>query len=289
MCHSRHTSKLSRFAALPAPQLPDQLIREITDIAEPSSQDTGRTQDIALLQSANTPNLPIERVFHLDGSEDTTTSIDFLQDNAYVSRIVDLPLEGSDFESQFAVYSIVLLRHRIWLNGGREPGSDEDFRIISIRGRGGGEDGRYLARLDNPPTTPGDNSGIPFLDRSSDNTLPPPDLTIQLAHLEFEGVYAPVVFTHHQRSAIADHRLHAIATRINIFRGHPYELTRLPMQFMASLDDIESLFNQICEMRQELEEETLNIFDRALDQIERTASLVVLHQRLRIATGALQG
>lgn len=281
MCYGRHATKLSRFAALDASQLSDQLLREVTPSIEAPQDDT-------LLDAANTQPRIFERIFHLDGSEDITASIDFLLQNAQRSRLVEIPSDSLDAESQFAAQNVVRMRHRLWLNGGQDMGMDEDFRIIHIRGRSAREDGTFLIRLNDDQVSPDAAHGSPSQEEASDEIAAPTHAMMQVTHLEFEGVYAPTVFTHRQRRASTDKRLYDIATRINIFRGHPYEQTCLPNEFMAYLDKLQDCFNQLCEMPHDLEEETLDGFDRALDQIERTACLTLLHHRpLEIATAPL--
>lgn len=278
MCYGRHTIKLSRFAALEESQLSDQLVRDVAPFLDPP-------QDHALLEAANTQLRTMERVFYLDGSVDLTASIGFLLQNARCSRLLVIPMSGQDFESQFAAYSGAIMRHRMWLNYNRGIGADEDFRIIYIRGRSDREDGLFLVRLNDHRTTPDVAHDPPRQEESSDKDeiVAPNDVVVQVAHLEFEGVYAPTFFTHHQRRASTDKRLHDIATWINIFRGHPHEQTRLPVEFMAYLDKIEDCFKQICAMPHDLEDETLDGFDRALGQIERTACLTTLYGQPAVA------
>lgn len=286
MCHSRSTDKLARFAAR---SFPDHFLRTLTDIsAAPENED--------LLHAANTPLLPgTERYYHLDGSRDDSSEIAFLTGDGRRLHLLGIPLGLSDPETQHDIANVSLLRRRIRLNGGLEEGQDEDFRFV-VDGRG-----TWIVRLRTGNTPP--DSAIGFLsDEEEDedeeeedggestdeyiNLLDIPDVSPRDFQLsQFEGLHLTRRQRRIQRRRVANTRLYDITTRINILRGIPDASTRLPGRFISSLDDIENLADQLRTMpRHIINEETFGMFDRALDQLERTASLATLTSRSRGAT-----
>jgi hypothetical protein len=76
---------------------------------------------------------------------------------------------------------------------------------------------------------------------------------------------------------VANTRLCDIATRINILRGIPHESTRISDGFIGSLDDIQRLADQVRGMPPFfVQGDTFAMFDQALDQLERSASIETL-------------
>jgi hypothetical protein len=140
MCHSRNTDKLARFAAR---FQTDRFLRQITGIAAaPGNHE--------LLHAANAPLLTgTVRYYHLDGSRDDSREIAFLASDGRRAHLINIPLGLADTESQHAIRSVLVLRQRIWLNGGRGEGVDEDFRFV-VDGRG-----TWLVRLRSGDTPPG--------------------------------------------------------------------------------------------------------------------------------------
>lgn len=148
MCYGKSSASLLRIANSTIDSLstqhPLQLIDNRTTHPSPS----------ALLRSANMPVLTSTsntntRYYHLDGSRDTSLTIAFLASDAPRARVVEIPAHGTDLESQFEAVNGSILRQRIWLNGGRGEGEDDEFRIQED-----GE-GRWLVRLRTGTTPPG--------------------------------------------------------------------------------------------------------------------------------------
>ncbi|KAM0710463.1 hypothetical protein Q7P35_002826 [Cladosporium inversicolor] len=280
MCHSRSTDKLARFAAR---SFPDHFLRTLTDIS-------AAPQDDHLLHAANMPLLPgTERYYHLDGSRDDSSEIAFLAGDGRRLHLLGIPLGLSDPETQHDIANVSLLRRRIWLNGGLEEGQDEDFRFV-VDGRG-----TWIVRLRSGDTPP-DSATWSSIDEEDEEDEGGADEYINLLDIpdasprafpspQFEGLHLTRHQQRIQRRRVANTRLYDITTRINILRGIPDASTRLPSRFISSLDDIANLADQLRTMpRHTINEETFGMFDRALDQLERTASLATLTSRRRGAT-----
>lgn len=273
MCHSRFTVKIARFAARP---FPDHFLRQLTNIsAAPDDHD--------ILHAANAPLMPgTERYYHLDGSRDDSREIAFLASAGRRQHLLSIPLGLADAETQHDIVSVSLLRRRIWLNGGRGEGQDEDFRFV-VDGRG-----TWIVRLRSSDTPPDSAIGTPIDENGEDgeeggedeytNLLDIPDMPPQDLHSSQFGAFQLTRRQRpNQRRRVANTRLYDINTHINILRGVPHASTRLPARFISSLDDIQNLADQLCTMpRHIISEETFSMFDRALDQLERTASLATL-------------
>jgi hypothetical protein len=273
MCHSRSTANLARFAARP---FPDHFLRQLTDISAPP-------ENHDLLYAANAPLLPAtERYYHLDGSIDDSREIAFLASDGRRSLLLGIPLGLADAETQHDIVSVSLLRRRIWLSGGWSEGLGEDFRFV-VDGRG-----TWLVRL-RSGNTPRDSAiGTPVDEEEEKdeeggegeytNLLDIPDVSPREFRSSQSGAFQLTRRQRRtQRRRVANTRLYDITTRINILRGIPHASTRLPGRFISSLDDIQNLADQLRRMpRHIISEETFSMFDRALDQLERTASLATL-------------
>lgn len=269
MCHSRFTDKLARFAARP---FPDHFLRQLTLIS-------AAPEDHDLLHAANAPLLPgSERYYHLDGSRDTSRGIAFLAGDGRRSHLLGIPLGLADPETQHDIVSVSLLRRRIWLNGGRGEGQDEDFRFV-VDGRG-----TWIVRLrsgDTPPDSaigsPSDEDGEYEAEGAEEytNLLDIPDVLPRDLRSSQSGAFRLTSRQlRNQRRRVANTRLYDIRTRINILHGIPHASTRLPSQFIRSLNDIQHLADKFRRFPGHLvSEETLAMFDRVLDQLERTASV----------------
>ena len=287
MCHSRFTSNLARFAAR---SFPDHFLRLIADISPPP-------EDHDLLHAENAPLQPgAERYYHLDGSRDDSREIAFLASDGRRSHLLGIPLGLADPETQHDTVSVSLLRRRIWLSGGRDEGQDEDFRFV-VDGRGTWI--ICLMRGDTPP----DSVGCSTIDEEEEedeeygedddeytNLLDIPGEHPRNSQSSHLGAFR---LTRRQqrnlRRRVANTRLYDITNRINILRGIPRAATRLPSRFISSLDDIQNLADQLRSMpRHIVSEETFDMFDRALDQLERTASLATLASRLRGAAATAE-
>jgi len=280
MCHSRFTDRLARFAARP---FPDHFLRQLTAIsAAPENHD--------LLHAANAPLQPgSERYYHLDGSRDDSSGIAFLAGDGRRSHLLGIPLGLADPETQHDIVSVSLLRRRIWLNGGRGEGQEEDFRFL-VDGRG-----TWIVRLRSADTPPDSAIGSPIDANGEDdeegvdeytNLLDIPDVLPRDLRSSQSGAFRLTSRQlRNQRRRVANTRLSDITTRINILRGIPHASTRLPGRFISSLNDIENLADQLRTMPPHIiSEETFALFDKALDQLERTASLATLSSRRRGVT-----
>ncbi|GAB7333313.1 hypothetical protein MBLNU13_g04944t1 [Cladosporium sp. NU13] len=282
MCHGRFTGNLARFAAR---SFPDHFLRLMTDISSPPG-------NYDLLYAANTPLLPgPDRYYHLDGSRDDSREIAFLASDGRRSHLLGIPLGLADPETQHDIVSVSLLRRRIWLNGGRGEGQDDDFRFV-VDGRG-----TWIVRLRSGHTPP-DSAGCSTIDEEEEeedqeygeeeytNLLDIPDVPPpwDFQPSQFGALQLTRRQRRNQRRRVANTRLYDITTRINILRGIPHAATRLPSRFISSLDDVQNLADQLRSMpRHIVSEETFGMFDRALDQLERTASLATLASRRRSA------
>lgn len=148
MCHGKSSTSLLRIANSTIDSLSTQNLLQLID------DRTTHPSRSALLGSANMPVLTSTsntntRYYHLSGVRDTSRTIAFLASDSPRARVVDIPANGTDLESQFEAVSGSILRLRIWLNGGRGEGEDDDFRV-----REDGE-GRWLVRLRTGTTPPG--------------------------------------------------------------------------------------------------------------------------------------
>jgi hypothetical protein len=250
-------------------------------------------EDHDILYAANAPLMPgTERYYHLDGSRDDSREIAFLAGDGRRQHLLSIPLGLADPETQHDIVSVSLLRRRIWLSGGRSEGLDEDFRFVVDRG------GTWLVRLRSGDTPPNSAVGTPIReDKEEDqedgadgytNLLDVPDASPQDSHSsQFGALRLTRRQRHNQRRRVANTRLYDISTRINILRGVPHESTRLPGRFISSLDDIQNLADQLSRMPPHIiSEETFGMFDRALDQLERTASLATIASRRSGGGGA---
>lgn len=274
MCHSRSTDKLARFAARP---FPDHFLRQLTDIsAAPENHD--------LLHAANAPLIPgNERYYHLDGSRDDSREIAFLAGDGRRSHLLGVPLGLADPETQHDIVSVSLLRRRIWLNGGRGEGQDEDFRFV-VDGRG-----TWIVRLRSGDTPP-DSAVCSTIDEEEDeveedgedeyaNLLDIPDMP----PWDFQSSqFGPFQLTARQRrnQRVANTRLSDISTRLNVLHGIPHASTRLPSPFLRTLSDIQNLASEFRGLpRHLISERTFAMFDSVLDQLERTASVETIASR----------
>ena len=270
MCHGRITGNLARFAAR---SFPDHFLRLVTDIsAPPENQD--------LLHAANAPLLPgAERYYHLDGSRDDSREIVFLAGDGRRSHLLGIPLGLADPETQHDIVSVSLLRRRIWLNGGRGEGQDDDFRFV-VDGRG-----TWIVRLrtgDTPPDSgacsPVDEQEEEDEDAGEDESeytdlLDMPDVQLWDSQSSQFGAFQ-LTARQRRNQRVAGTRLSDISTRLNILHGIPHASTRLPGRFLRTLSDIQNLANEFRGLpRHLISERTFAMFDRVLDQLERTASL----------------
>lgn len=274
MCHSRSTDKLARFAARP---FPDRFLRQLTDIS-------AAPEDHNILRAANAPLIPgNERYYHLDGSRDDSREIAFLAGDGRRSHLLGVPLVLADPETQHGIVSVSLLRRRIWLNGGRGEGQDEDFRFV-VDGRG-----TWIVRLRSGDTPP-DSAVCSTIDEEEDeveedgedeytNLLDIPDMS----PWDFQSSqFGPFQLTARQRrnQRVANTRLSDISTRLNVLHGIPHASTRLPSPFLRTLSDIQNLANEFRGLpRHLISERTFAMFDSVLDQLERTASVETIASR----------
>lgn len=275
MCHSRFTDKFARFAAR---SFPDHFLRQLTDIsASPENHD--------LLHAANAPILPdTEQYYHLDGSRDDSREIAFLAGDGRRSHLLGIPLGLADPETQHDIMSVSLLRRRIWLNGGRAEGQDEDFRFV-VNGHG-----TWIVRLRSGDTPP-DSAVCSTIDEEEGenedngdeedytNLLDIPDMSpCELQSSQF----SPFQLTARQRRnrRVANTRISDISTRLNVLHGIPHASTRLPSPFLRTLSDIQNLANEFRGLpRHLISERTFAMFDSVLDQLERTASVETIASR----------
>jgi hypothetical protein len=238
------------------------------------------------MYAANAPLMPgTERYYCLDGSRDDSRDIAFLASNGRRQHLLTIPLGLADPETQHDIVSVSLLRRRVWLSGGRSEGLDEDFRFVVDGG------GTWLVRLTSGDTPPDSAVGTPIReDKEEDqedgadeytNLLDVPDVSPQAFDSpQFGAIRLTRRQRRNQRRRVANKRLYDINTRINILRGVPHASTRLPSRFISSLDDIQNLAEQLSRMPPHIiSEETFGMFDRALDQLERTASLATIASR----------
>jgi hypothetical protein len=243
-------------------------------------------EDHDILYAANAPLMPgTERYYHLDGSRDDSGDIASLASNGRRQHLLSIPLGLADAETQHDIVVVSLLRRRIWLSGGRSEGLDEDFRFVVDGG------GTWLVRLRSGDTPPDSAVGTPIReDKEEDqengadeytNLLDVPDVSPQaFDSSQFGASRLTRRQRRNQRRRVANTRLYDINTRISILRGVPHASTRLPGRFISSLDDIQNLADQLSRMPPHIiSEETFGMFDRALDQLERTASLASLANR----------
>jgi hypothetical protein len=236
-----------------------------------------------------------ERYYHLDGSRDDSREIAFLASNGRRQHLLSIPLGLADAETQHDIVSVSLLRRRLWLNGGRGAGQDNDFRFVVDGG------GTWLVLLRSGDTPPDSAIGAPAIDEEGEkekdeeggeagytNLLDVPDASPQAYDSsQFGAIRLTRRQRRNQRRRVANTRLYDISTRINILRGVPHESTRLPGRFISSLDDIQNLADQLSRMPPHIiSEETFGMFDRALDQLERTASLATIASRRSGGGGA---
>lgn len=140
MCHSKSSTSLLRIANSTIDSLSNQHLLQLIDdrTAQPTPTALLRRANLPVFTSTTNTNT---RYYHLSGSRDTSLTIAFLASDAPRARVVQIPMAGTDLEAQFEAVTESILRQRIWLNGGRGEGEEEDFRI-----RVDGE-GRWLVRL----------------------------------------------------------------------------------------------------------------------------------------------
>lgn len=270
MCHGRITGNLARFAAR---SFPDHFLRLVTDISAPPENDD-------LLHAANAPLLPgAERYYHLDGSRDDSREVAFLAGDGRRSHLLGIPLGLADPETQHDIVSVSLLRRRIWLNGGRGEGQDDDFRFV-VDGRG-----TWIVRLRTGDTPPDSGACSPVDDQEEEDEDAGEGESAYTDLLDMPDVqpwgsqssqFGALQLTAHQRrnQRMANTRLSDISTRLNILHGIPHASTRLPSRFLRTLSDIQNLANEFRGLpRHLISERTFAMFDRVLDQLERTASL----------------
>jgi hypothetical protein len=276
MCYSRNTDKLDHLATSANGVLSNQSLRQVIDRREtPGSSDllhaANRPLDSAIrpLISANT------RYYHLDGSRDTDSAIAFLASDGIRAPLVDVGSRSDDIETQWAARIVSLLRQRVRLNGGRGPGENDDFRIVED------VDGRWMVRLRTGETptdiVTGSMLGVPYLDDEA-STL------ADAIEISTPGSQSPhsTAPTSHRRllgRAEANVRLHSIITRVNIFRGFPYESTRLQPQYFSALDDIERLAGRIRRLPPGISDDTFDLFEAWLNDLERSSSRARPHQQ----------
>ena len=270
MCHGRITGNLARFAAR---SFPDHFLRLVTDISAPP-------ENHDLLHAANAPLLPgAERYYHLDGSRDDSREIAFLAGDGRRSHLLGIPLGLADPETQHDIVSVSLLRRRIWLNGGRGEGQDDDFRFV-VDGRG-----TWIVRLRTGDTPPDSGACSPIDEQEEEDEdagegesectdlLDMPDVQPWDSQ---SSQFGALQLTARQRrnQRVANTRLSDISTRLNVLHGIPHASTRLPSRFLRTLSDIQNLANEFRGLpRHLISERTFAMFDRVLDQLERTASL----------------
>jgi hypothetical protein len=261
MCYSRNTDKLDRLATSANRVLANQLLRLIID-----RRQTPRSND--LLHAANRPILSgSTRYYHLDGSRDMDAAIAFLASDGIRAPLMEVGSRNNDIETQWTVRSVSLWRQRLWLNGGRGPGEEEDFRIVED------VDGRWIVRLrtgETPPDSAGSMLGVHYLDDEA-STL------ADAIEISTPGSQSPQSTAPTSRRRLlgrteANVRLHSIITRVNIFRGFPCESTRLQPQYFSALDDIERLAGRIRRLPSGISEDTFSLFDAWLNDLERSSS-----------------
>ena len=279
MCHSRSTEQLARFASR---SFPDHFLRQLTAISAPP-------ENHDLLYAANAPLLPgTERYYHLDGSRDDSREIAFLAGDGDRLHLMGIPLGLADAEIQHSA-SRMLLRERISLNGGRGEGLDEDFRFFVDRW------GMWIVRLrrgDTPPDSAvgsisggdGEENDDEEDEGHADDFTNLLDVTdVPPRGLPLSSQFGPLrLNARFQRRRIANTRFYDISTRLNILRGIPHASTRLPAQFISSLDDIQRLAEQLRRMPFHIVgDDTFDMFDSALDSLERIASSLSRSRRTR--------
>ena len=270
MCHGRITGNLARFAAR---SFPDHFLRLVTDISAPP-------ENHDLLHAANAPLLPgAERYYHLDGSRDDSREIAFLAGDGRRSHLLGIPLGLADPEAQHEIVSVSLLRRRIWLNGGRGEGQDDDFRFV-VDGRG-----TWIVRLRTGDTPPDSGACSPIDGQEEEDEDAGEGESEYTDLLDMPDVqpwdsqssqFGALQLTARQRrnQRVANTRLSDISTRLNVLHGIPHASTRLPSRFLRTLSDIQNLANEFRGLpRHLISERTFAMFDRVLDQLERTASL----------------
>jgi hypothetical protein len=261
MCYSRNTDKLDRLATSANRVLANQLLRLIID-----RRQTPRSND--LLHAANRPVLSgSTRYYHLDGSRDMDAAIAFLASDGIRAPLMEVGSRNNDIETQWTVRSVSLWRQRLWLNGGRGPGEEEDFRIVED------VDGRWIVRLrtgETPPDSAGSMLGVHYLDDEA-STLADA-IEISTPGSQSPQSTAPTSRRRLLGRAEANVRLHSIITRVNIFRGFPCESTRLQPQYFSALDDIERLAGRIRRLPSGISEDTFSLFDAWLNDLERSSS-----------------
>ena len=275
MCHSRSTDKLARFASR---CFPDHFLRQLTDISAPP-------KDHDLLHAANAPILPgTEQYYHLNGSRDDSREVAFLASDSRRSHLLGIPLGLADPETQHDIVSVSLLRRRIWLNGGRSEGQDEDFRFV-VDGRG-----TWIVRLRSGDTPP-DSAVSSTIDEGDEEENDEDDEEEYTNLLDISDMppwdfqssqFGPFQLTARQRRnrRVANTRLSDISTRLNVLHGIPHASTRLPSPFLRTLSDIQNLANEFRGLpRHLISETTFAMFDSVLDQLERTASVETIASR----------
>jgi hypothetical protein len=258
MCHSRNTEKLARFTTSSNHVLSNAFLRQTID-----RRDSPRSND--LLHAANRSVVQGNtRYYHLDGSRDMDAAIVFLASDGVRARLLEAASHNDDIETQWAARSVSIGRQRLWLNGGRGQGEDDDFRIIEDM------DGKWLVRLRTGETPPdsaiGSVLGVPFLDDDASTLADATEIsTPGSPALQFSAPTGP-------ERAEVNARLYNIVTRVNTYRGFPSQTTRLEPQYLSALDDIERLTGLIRRLPPGISEDTFTLLDAWLDDLAWSSS-----------------